>query len=186
MRWPDRVDDSSILTRSARNLLRIVVLTLSEVQIPNHTKGAMNERAKYGIAILTLLAGLSGQAKADLIVNGGFETGDFTGWTKGGNIGPKGVSGPGFGDGNVNNPFSGNFFAFLGSVGRDGTLSHRASALRFGLFSRPIGGHHSPPAGLPPTEILENAVFEVRSPCPLPDVRDNARPKLPTLVCSGQ
>jgi hypothetical protein len=40
----------------------------------------------------------------------------------------------------------------------------RASALRFGLFSRRFGGHHPPPSGLPTREILENAVFEVRWP----------------------
>jgi hypothetical protein len=39
-------------------------------------------RATWMLAALALLGGM-GQAKASLIVNGGFETGDFTGWTKG-------------------------------------------------------------------------------------------------------
>jgi hypothetical protein len=34
-----------------------------------------------GIAVCVLILGGSGRAAADLIVNGGFETGDFTGWT---------------------------------------------------------------------------------------------------------
>jgi hypothetical protein len=34
-----------------------------------------------GFAVCVLILGGSGRAQADLIVNGGFETGDFTGWT---------------------------------------------------------------------------------------------------------
>jgi len=54
-------------------------------------------------------------AGAELIVNGGFETGDFTGWTLSGNITNTGVD-PGF-------AYSGNYGAKLGSVGADGYLS---------------------------------------------------------------
>ena len=39
------------------------------------------KRVTLILAALALLIGGVGQAKADLIVNGGFETGDFTGWT---------------------------------------------------------------------------------------------------------
>ena len=42
------------------------------------------KRATLILAALALLSGWPGQAKADLIVNGGFETGDFTGWTTNG------------------------------------------------------------------------------------------------------
>jgi hypothetical protein len=53
----------------------------------------------------------------NLVVNCGFETGDFTGWTQGGNLGATGVS--------SSSPYvnSGNYGAFLGPVGSDGTLS---------------------------------------------------------------
>jgi PEP-CTERM motif len=79
-----------------------------------------------GLAAVIAMAGTSA-AKADLIVNGGFETGNFSGWTLSGNTGFTGVSGPGFNDGFVNNPNSGNFFAFLGPVGSDGFLSQTFS-----------------------------------------------------------
>ena len=51
----------------------------------------------------------------NLVVNCGFETGDFTGWTQGGNTGFTGV--------NSGQQFSGSFSAFLGPIGSDGTLT---------------------------------------------------------------
>ena len=55
---------------------------------------------------------------ADGVTNGSFETGDFTGWTLGGNTGFTGVSGNFSGV----DPEDGSFRAFLGSVGSDTTL----------------------------------------------------------------
>ena len=58
----------------------------------------------------------------NLVTNCGFETGDFTAWTTGGNFEFSGVT---------NNPtyvFSGNFGAQLGPVGSDGTLSQNVGA----------------------------------------------------------
>ena len=46
-----------------------------------------------GLAVLTLIVGVAWQAKGDLIVNGGFETGDFTGWTTGSNSFPQSIVG---------------------------------------------------------------------------------------------
>ncbi len=64
-----------------------------------------------------IAAGASSQAKADLIVNGGFETGDFTGWTHYGNTGATFVSsGP-------NSPEEGSYAAQLGPVGSLGFLA---------------------------------------------------------------
>jgi hypothetical protein len=69
-------------------------------------------------AAAILVAG--GAHAANLITNGSFETGDFTGWTQGGNTGATGVVGSGF-DGITAE--DGAFFAALGPVGSDGTLS---------------------------------------------------------------
>jgi hypothetical protein len=55
----------------------------------------------------------AGVGSANLIVNGGFETGDFTGWSLGGNTGFTTVSG---------GAHSGNYAAWLGPIGSDGYI----------------------------------------------------------------
>jgi len=76
-------------------------------------------RAVAVLAALALIAGLGGRADADF-VNPGFETGDFTGWSVGGNTANSGVgmqgdpisgTSPLFGDTQVN-VLAGNFAAF--------------------------------------------------------------------------
>jgi hypothetical protein len=75
------------------------------------------------LAVLTFVVaalGMSTQASADLVVNGDFETGDFTGWT---------LSGNAIGNANVDNiPFdvhSGNFGAALSAPDVDGLLTQQ-------------------------------------------------------------
>ena len=71
-----------------------------------------------GAALAALVA--TGAQAANLLVNGGFETGDFTGWTV--NVNNTGVTSS-F-DGEV--PHSGNYFAYLGDTDTTypfGTLS---------------------------------------------------------------
>lgn len=63
-----------------------------------------------GIAIATT----AGANAANLVSNGGFETGNFSGWTQSGNTGFTGVGG---------GANSGNYAAYLGPVGSLGYLS---------------------------------------------------------------
>src|SRR5260370_23598673 len=69
-----------------------------------------NSMKRITFALLTfgLLIGFARPASAGLVVNGGFETGDFKGWTLGGNTDFTFVDGE---------PHSGMFSACLGPVG---------------------------------------------------------------------
>ena len=78
----------------------------------------MRKLAKAFLSLAAILCLETGQAKADLITNGSFETGDFTGWTQTGNTGFTGVSGV---FGGVS-PTDGNFQAFFGAVGSLGGI----------------------------------------------------------------
>jgi PEP-CTERM motif len=64
-------------------------------------------------ALLVMGMALGAQAQ-NLLVNGGFETGDYTGWNSGG-CGPFGVTTGGAGWG----PHSGSYFSLEGAVGCD-------------------------------------------------------------------
>jgi hypothetical protein len=66
------------------------------------------------------LASLAPAAMANLLTNGGFETGSFSGWTQGGNTGATGVGGSFYVQ-------SGLYGAYLGPVGSDGSLSQSFS-----------------------------------------------------------
>ena len=75
----------------------------------------------FAIALAVMTTNAWGQdfcqtVSRNFIVNCGFETGDFTGWTRSGNLGFTFVSGAPYN-------FSGNFGAQLGPIGSDGFLS---------------------------------------------------------------
>jgi PEP-CTERM motif len=96
-------------------------------------------RVLCSLAALVLCAGFTGRASAgNLIVNGGFETGDFTGWTLGGNtagtfVGPPFPTTPG-------HAFSGEHAAVLGAVGTDGTLSQTFATVPGTLYELTLWG----------------------------------------------
>jgi hypothetical protein len=80
----------------------------------------MDSRMIFGSLMLLALSGLP--VFGDNIVNNGsFETGDFTGWTTGGNFGFTSVTtGPFYA---FSGAQDGNFYAMGGAVGSDATIS---------------------------------------------------------------
>src|SRR6266850_8015712 len=107
----------------------------------------MNRSAKMAlgamVAALGLAVGIGGPAHAaELVTNGSFETGDFTGWTLSGNTGFTGVECPGA---PFAGPGDGNCDAFFGPVGSTGgitqTLNTQAGRFYNITFDfRPDGG----------------------------------------------
>ena len=76
---------------------------------------------KMKLAVIGLVLALSGNAQAsELVTNGGFETGDFTGWTQTGNTSFNGVDG---------NGHSGIHAAFFGPVGSLGGISQNLTTV---------------------------------------------------------
>jgi hypothetical protein len=82
----------------------------------------MSSKTLAVVAILALALCVSAPAFAsNLVTNGSFETGDFSGWTPGGNFTfTQVVSGPFY---VYSGAEDGNFYATLGPIGADGTLS---------------------------------------------------------------
>jgi hypothetical protein len=74
------------------------------------------QRLLAGAAFASLL-GLAGQASANIVANGGFETGDFTGWTSIGQTAFNGVMCPGSGT-----VLEGHCEAFFGPIGTLGGI----------------------------------------------------------------
>ena len=85
------------------------------------------------LAAVGLAVGISGPAHAaELITNGSFETGDFTGWTLSGNTVFTGVECPGA---PFAGPGDGNCDAFFGPVGSNATLSQTFPTFVGGFYS---------------------------------------------------
>ena len=71
-----------------------------------------------GVVFLAAALGTSCPASANLIVNGGFETGNFSGWTQTGNTLNDGVTGTFQGVA----PASGSYQAYFGAVNSQGGI----------------------------------------------------------------
>jgi hypothetical protein len=69
---------------------------------------------RVSILAVGAVALIAGVAQADLIVNGGFETGDLTAWNAGGNLGFTAVT--------SNNIHTGNFSFQMGPIGSTGFI----------------------------------------------------------------
>jgi hypothetical protein len=72
-------------------------------------------RGPFAVAGLAAVLAFPGSASADFVINGGFETGDFTGWTLSGNTSFTGVT--------TGNAHGGRWAAFSGPDGSLGELS---------------------------------------------------------------
>ncbi len=81
----------------------------------------MQARTLLVVVAVTILLLAPAAIAQNLLTNGSFETGDFTGWTTGGNFEASGVTSGAFYE--YSGAQQGTFYAYLGPVGSDGTLS---------------------------------------------------------------
>ncbi len=86
---------------------------------------------KHLIAAAALLALGASASAANLVSNGSFETGDFSGWSFAGNTGNTGVEGN---FGGVN-PTDGNFQGVFGAVGSDTVMTQQLTVNSTGLYT---------------------------------------------------
>jgi hypothetical protein len=83
----------------------------------------MGKLTKIGVAVIGLALGTIAPAQAaNIVTNGSFETGDFTGWTQTGNTGFTGVTCPGGAP-------DGNCFAFFGPIGSTGGITQNLTTV---------------------------------------------------------
>jgi hypothetical protein len=132
----------------------------------------MNRSAKMVlggmVAAMGLAVGISGPAQAQLVTNGSFETGDFTGWTLTGNTGFMGVECPGA---PFAGPGDGNCDVFAGPVGTTlGTLSQVLNTLPGRFYN--INFDFMPDGGTPSffsaVWDAQPALFSVTNPAASP------------------
>ncbi len=89
--------------------------------------------AVVALVVVLLVGAPMAFASPNLVTNGSFETGDFTGWTEGANFEFTQVVSGAFYD--YSGAEDGQFYATMGPVGSDGTLSQ--------TFSDTAGGHYT-------------------------------------------
>src|SRR5881394_3945929 len=135
-----------------------------------HRELGMNARivgnlvAAAGLAFA--MAGPAQAAPQPVLVNGGFETGDFTGWTQIGNTTFNGVQCPGPGP----TVFSGNCSGFFGPVGSTGGITQNVTGMIIGEFYtvsfafEPDGGNPSSFSATIDGQTLANLTNPAASP----------------------
>jgi hypothetical protein len=95
----------------------------------------MSKLVRISLAIALLAFGTSVLAHADnLVTNGGFETGDFSGWTLSGDTSIVGVCDVSSCPGGFA-PQEGNFAAYFGPVGDTGTISQSIATTPGDLYT---------------------------------------------------
>jgi len=104
----------------------------------------MSSRNKVGALAIAMAALFGPAANAAIVTNGGFETGDFTGWTQTGNASFNGVQCPG-----PASVFAGNCDAFFGAVGSPGGISQNLSTIAGEQYN--ISFAFDPDGGVPST-----------------------------------
>lgn len=117
-----------------RALFLIPLLVLKKCSASNRPALRLMKKLLLS-SLLAVTATVATQSVHAQIVNGGFETGDLTGWTSSGNTGFTGVTGAPFNH-------SGTFGAFLGAVGSQNFLGQTLATtpgatyeIKFWLFS---------------------------------------------------
>ena len=123
--------------------------------------------------VAVLLIAFASHASANLVTNGDFETGDFTGWTQGGNTGGTFVSG--------DFPNTGNFAADLGPSKAPGSLSQNLTTvaggfydLSFFMFGDKDGGGKAPLGAGIFFQVFWNGVMIFDTTNPPPDYQQFA------------
>jgi hypothetical protein len=125
--------------------------------------------AMLGLLLPTMsFADICSSIPGNLLVNCGFETGTFSGWTQSGNTAFTSVETAGF---QAYLPHSGTFFAALGPIGSDGFLSQTVTDTTGATYK--IGGYLSSDGVFPNNFDIQWDGVTVYSAVNLPATRPN-------------
>ena len=124
-------------------------------------------RVVLALAVLGLVAGSAGQARAGLIVNGGFETGDFTGWTLlpdvGGGVYTRVIANGTYGTSGLLLPHQGTYFATFSNYASQGDsgIEQTVTTTPGQVYTLSYWFSNNP-GSTPPDELLVKVEFHSR------------------------